>query len=104
MALRSPCSNLIEKHPRRGEIEYDITIGLSARAIARRYDICKDTVLRWKQLKATHHSKSSIVDRTIKMVSPFGVTNLLCPFGPIREPPRMAVSLPRLKFLEKTDE
>jgi hypothetical protein len=50
----------IEKHPRRGEIEHDIAVGVPCRTIARKYDISKDVVLRWSkkiplQLKAKRY-------------------------------------------------
>jgi hypothetical protein len=55
-----PGVSTIEKHPRRGEIEHDIAVGVPSRTIARKYDITKDTVLRWSkkiplQLKAKRY-------------------------------------------------
>jgi hypothetical protein len=39
----------IEGHPRRGEIEHDIAVGVPSRTIARKYDISKDVVSRWSK-------------------------------------------------------
>jgi hypothetical protein len=55
-----PGVSSIEKHPRRGEIEHDIAVGVPSRTIARKYDISKDVVLRWSkkiplQLKAKRY-------------------------------------------------
>lgn len=50
----------IEGHPRRGEIEHDIAVGVPSRTIARKYDISRDCVMRWSkkiplQLKAKRY-------------------------------------------------
>jgi hypothetical protein len=42
---------VIEKHPRRGEIEHDIAKGLSERTIAKKYDISRDVLHRWSKTK-----------------------------------------------------
>jgi hypothetical protein len=46
-----PHHSVIEKHPRRGEIEADIARGVSERVIARKYDISRDVVHRWSKTK-----------------------------------------------------
>jgi hypothetical protein len=46
-----PHHSVIEKHPRRGEIEADIARGVSERIIARKYDISRDVVHRWSKTK-----------------------------------------------------
>jgi hypothetical protein len=46
-----PHHSVIEKHPRRGEIEADIGRGVSERVIARKYDISRDVVHRWSKTK-----------------------------------------------------
>jgi hypothetical protein len=55
-----PGVSTIEKHPRRGEIEHDIAVGVPCRTVARKYDLSRDTVLRWSkkiplQLKAKRY-------------------------------------------------
>jgi hypothetical protein len=39
----------IESHPRRGEIEHDIAVGLPSRAIGRKYGLHKDMIIRWSK-------------------------------------------------------
>jgi hypothetical protein len=55
-----PGVGTIEKHPRRGEIEHDIAVGVPSRTIARKYDLSKDCILRCSkripvQLKAKRY-------------------------------------------------
>jgi hypothetical protein len=50
-ACFSAANSVIEKHPRRGEIEADIARGVSERVVARKYDISKDSVHRWSKTK-----------------------------------------------------
>jgi hypothetical protein len=47
----TPHRSVIEKHPRRSEIEHDIARGISERTVARKYDISRDSVHRWSKTK-----------------------------------------------------
>jgi hypothetical protein len=46
-----PHHSVIEKHPRRSEIEHDIARGVSERVVARKYDVSRDVIHRWSKTK-----------------------------------------------------